>query len=319
MKKFVIISDTHFYVDDKVKHGTFWNRSLPEKRDEIAASLIETVKKLRPDYIVHCGDFVDRAYLDCFEYGKNIMDAIGVPWFLVPGNHDAYNMTVRNEISKLYGLPLGQSYFSRIIGDIKHVFLDTCFSATLGNEVIACRDENLHKAGMLKGLVVPKEELDWLEEELKTSKNEAVFIFSHVPIEFKCYYPVSCLPDGTKLDDMRGFSINDLFNEINISLVNSDSVSSVLKKHKNVKAVFSGHWHINDHFENEGIHFIQTASLREYPFEIRIVEIDEGEIHISTVPLSDSELAVNSYIKHRKNDWVRGTDSDRNIKFFAKT
>ena len=43
-----------------------------------------------------------------------------------------------------------------------------------------------------------------------------------------------------------------------------------------------GHWHINDINVVNGVVYCQTASLREWPFEFRLVEVSERTVSNST-------------------------------------
>jgi predicted phosphodiesterase len=313
MMRFVVMSDTHFYVSDKVKHSIFWNRSLEGKGEEIAQCIVHTIKRIDPDFIIHCGDFIDRGYKKCFEFAKQKMDELLVPWYLVPGNHDVLGTIIRNEISLLYDLPYGQNYYSKNIGPIHFIFLDTCYWLTTDKSILLHRDEQLYKAGMLKGYVMPPEELSWLKEELEANRHKNVILISHLPLKYKSTYPIATLPDGTEIEYGAGCSPKLFLDSFKMNLLNEDEVSSLIKGYDNIKAVFSGHWHINDVYNHEGIIFCQTCSLREYPFELRVVDIKEKSLEVTTQPLISSEFAEKSFVKERKNYWVKGRPSDRNF------
>ena len=55
--RFVILTDTHFAPPGRGVDGQWWNRTLVSRSAEISEALITTVKKLSPDFIIHCGDF----------------------------------------------------------------------------------------------------------------------------------------------------------------------------------------------------------------------------------------------------------------------
>ena len=95
-------------------------------------------------------------------------------------------------------------------------------------------------------------------------------------------------------------------------LKNSGKVLDVIKRYKNVKMVFSGHWHIHDAFVEDGIVFCQTASMREYPFEMRVVEeTAPGFLSVRTIGLDNESYAKASYCTDMGNRWVRGTPESR--------
>ncbi|HHW30385.1 MAG TPA: hypothetical protein GXX20_01730 [Clostridiaceae bacterium] len=313
--RFVVMSDTHFYVEDKVKHSIFWNRSLPGRGDEIARNIVDSIKEKQPDFVIHCGDLIDRGYKECFEFAKAIMDDISVPWFMVPGNHDTLEPITRHDISSLYGLPLEQNYYSKDIGPIHFIFLDTCYMLAADGRILPCRDENLKKQGLLKGFIVPPEELKWLKQELEANKNKNVIIVSHLPLKYKNIYPVSTLPDGTAIESGKGCSPKLFTDALGIHLINENEVTSLFKGYINIKAVFSGHWHLNDVYKEDGIVYCQTCSLREYPFEFRVIDLIEGAsgkyLEVTTHPLLNSEFAQESYVEDRNNSWIKGSPEDR--------
>jgi predicted phosphodiesterase len=309
--RFIVMSDTHFYVSDKVKHSIFWNRSLEGKGVEIARCIVDTIKIISPDFVIHCGDFIDRGHKECFEFAKQTMDNLSVPWYLVPGNHDALDLIIRNEISLLYDLPYGQNYYSRDIGSFHFIFLDTCYWLTADNGILSYRDEQLYKAGMIKGFIMPAEEINWLKEELEANRHKSVILVSHLPLKYKPTYPIATLPDGTEIEEGSECSPKLFLESLKMNLLNEDEVISLIEDYKNVKAVFSGHWHINDVYRHKGIVYCQTCSLREYPFEFRVVDIEEDCLKVTTQPLLSSEFAEKSFVKERKNYWVKGILSDR--------
>ena len=86
----------------------------------------------------------------------------------------------------------------------------------------------------------------------------------------------------------------------------------------NIIGTFSGHWHINSITVLDNVFHCLTSSLREWPFEFRLVELDEQKISITTHGLNDPDLKERSYLEEFGNDWVAGDTKDREFTFFFK-
>ncbi|HXM94882.1 MAG TPA: metallophosphoesterase [Candidatus Dormibacteraeota bacterium] len=288
--RFVVITDTHFFAEGRGKDGVYWNKTLHSRSAEIGVAMFESIAKLRPEFVIHCGDFTGLCDMENFEMGRQIMDRLCCPWFVVPGNHDTWYPGVRDRLSDFYGLPRGQCYYYFSLDDTCFVFLDTCYWQARDGSVSPYLDKQSYDCGMIEGLVVPQDEIAWLRNVLARHGNQKVILVGHAPIGFKPRYPVRDMPEG---------------------LINHDEMRALISEYKNVKVVFAGHWHINDIHLEDGVVFCQTCSLREYPFEFRFVEARADGLHISTVGLEDSSFNCASLIPEKDNTWVAGNDADR--------
>jgi 3',5'-cyclic AMP phosphodiesterase CpdA len=290
--RFVVITDTHFFADGRGKDGVYWNKTLHSRSGEIGLAIFETISQLHPDFVIHCGDFTGRCDMENFDMGRQIMDKLGCPWFAVTGNHDTWYPGVRDSLSDCYGLPRGQCYYLFSVDDSCFVFLDTCYWQARDGSLSPYLDKRLYDLGMIEGLVVPPDEIAWLRDVLEHHSSHKVMLVGHAPICFKPQYPVECMPEA---------------------LVNRDEMLKLIREYQNIKLVFSGHWHINDICVENDVVFCQTSSMREYPFEFRLVESWEGALHISTLGLNDRSFSSASLMPERGNAWVAGGDRDRDL------
>ena len=304
--RFAVISDTHFFADGKGKDGAFWNKTLQSRSGEIGEAIVKSVSSKGPDFVIHCGDFTGLCDMENFYAGSKIMNQLPCPWYIVPGNNDTWYPGVRDEISKLYGLPQGQCYYSRLIDDILLVFLDVCYWRAKDGTISPYLDKDLYDSGLIEGLVISQEELAWLENQLKLNTDKSVILVSHAPLGCKSAYPVATMPDG-RLAREGGVKPREF-----ISLVtNIAQIRNLLSKFSNVRLSLSGHWHINDIYREDGIVFCQTASMREYPFEFRLFDVKNGILSVTTHSLDNSSFRADSIIKEYKNYWVEGRQEDR--------
>ena len=287
--RFVVLTDTHFFAPELGKDGTYWNRTLHSRSQEIGEALIESVSAFNPAFVIHCGDFTGRCDTVNFEMGRRIMNQIGCPWFLVIGNHDTWYPGVREAISNLYGLSHDQCYYSRSLSGLRFIFLDMCYWRSRDGSISPYLDKDSFDRGMIDGFIVPPEEMYWLRDELETYKNEKVILVGHAPLAFKSAYPKG-MPEG---------------------LANGKELRRLLRGYSNIAIAFAGHWHINDIYVEEGIVFCQTCSLREYPFEFRVVDFDHDTLSITTHGLNNSKFNQLSLMPEKGNHWVAGTSRDR--------
>jgi predicted phosphohydrolase len=308
--RFVVISDTHFYAPGNGKDGQWWHRTLHSRPEQVAEALIQSVVPLKPDFVIHCGDLTGLCEMDNFHFAKRAMDRLGCPWYVVPGNHDTWYPGVRAAFSKLYDLEDERCYYNRLINNIHFLFLDTCYWAAADGTVSPYLDKDKCDSGQIAGLYVSKDQLVWLVEQLEEYPDHKAILISHAPVRYKPFYPATKFWDGTPTQDGR----LDLAEVID-GVVNIDEVRHVIDQHSNIIAMFNGHWHINDINIRNGVVYCQTASLREWPFEFRLVEVSNRTVSISTHGLNDSDLREDSYLDALGNDWIAGEPEGRSYTF----
>jgi 3',5'-cyclic AMP phosphodiesterase CpdA len=78
--RFFILTDTHFFAPGSIHHEkSWWNRVLEVHSEEIAAHLINTVRELKSDFIVHCGDLTGYCNAHNYEFSCQVMSAMDRP------------------------------------------------------------------------------------------------------------------------------------------------------------------------------------------------------------------------------------------------
>ena len=293
--RFLFMSDTHFTCNKDVRPSIWLNRLLMNKWDEIKEKVISEVKELKPDVIIHCGDFTHFGTVEDFTYGKTVLDATGIEWYAVPGNHDAFNEAVKKEMKEEFAITDGNSYYySRIFGGIAVAFLDVCVA---GNEKLFSIDGG---------------SLNWLESFLKDNYDKIVFLVCHIPVRYD-----TVLSDyGTFMD--KGMPIEGEVSSRHIGntigkIENVCEIRKIIDQNTNVKIVFSGHWHINSLHINKYVYYRIVPSVCEYPCEVVITDCDDKEIRIHNKAIGGLGLQKDSIIAEWNNTWVSGTQKTRNI------
>ena len=183
---------------------------------------LEQAKSLGVEYIVHTGDWTTVGTVRELNEQKRIFDQEGIKYYGIMGDHDRWQSGDKN-----FEQVLGKSFESYDRDGIHNVLLD------------ASDIEN--------GLY--KEELDWLEADLRIAGDKPILIFMHLPI----YHPTS---DRTISNKAGSDAERDSASERFLSLL----------KGKNILGIFSGDHHLSSNYTEPttGVRiFISGAVTRE--------------------------------------------------------
>jgi 3',5'-cyclic AMP phosphodiesterase CpdA len=315
--RFAIMADAHFNTPERGRKDyaqwgeeIWWNRLLRLHMTEIGEALVATFSTLKPDFIIHCGDLTEGGDAESFELARGLIRRLPCPFYFVNGNHDQGDFT-----TAFYDLPAGRRSYSRTLGGLHFIFLDTNGFQYADGSCSPFYDDKLSGARY----VVSPADIQWLRDEL-TRHPEPVVVVSHLSLGFKKAYPAANYPDGRPLlrppeDDLR----DGLFPRM---LSNYREIRALLGRHPHVKLALSGHWHINDLHVEDGVAFCQTCAMNEYPVEFRLAEVKDGVVRVTTHGLKNPEFSRRSLITERTrsrgvtieprgNAWVAGTERDR--------
>jgi len=190
-----------------------------------------------PDLVVELGDFCDHGELEEIDAIYSKCDA---PRYYVMGNHDIPEIG-RSEFKKTVGI--SYDWTSITVKFLHIVFLD----ATWGNIIPPGRCPTGH---------IPKEELEWLEEDLINLPRDQ-------PIVAFCHYPIRLY---------RIFGIKG-------GIDNEEELMSVFDGY-NLVATFGGHYPgYGGYREINGVHHFALCNMRAGYTEITItpysLEINE--------------------------------------------
>jgi len=269
------------------------NRLMLNKWDEIKEAFISEIKELNPDAIIHCGDFTHSGTKADFAYGKSILDATGVDWYAVPGNHDAITGEVKNELRILYGAADTKGfYYSRRFGGIAVSFLDVCVRSK----------ENTY--------AIDDSALDWLGIFLKENPDKTVFLVCHIPVRHKTVIAdQGTFNYGERI--IRGKIFGRYIDKVIGKIENAKKLRKLISENSHVKAVFSGHWHINSLHISKDVYYRIIPSVCEYPCEVVIADCGVDGIRVYNKTLDTLGLREKSILPERNNKWVIGSKKTR--------
>ena len=151
--------------------------------------------------------------------------------------------------------------------------------------------EAMHSESSRPHWLLPRAQLAWLSADL--TQNAAT------PPLIVCHYPAVAIPERTARPGMRDAG----------ELDNGDELVALLQNHPQVRAIFSGHFHMNLIVQQAGLTHVITGALPEYPTEYREIRVYDDRLEIATLGLSDPSFAARSMIPG--NGWTAGQAADR--------
>lgn len=293
MWRFVQISDSHL---GSVTDGHWNNGFIGTMMPDVMRCLRRDLRELRPDFILATGDLADGSSRDTVFAGRDFMDWLGYPYYPMGGNHDFSHPESRGWFEEAYHahLPGGRTYYSFSQHGLHFAVLDPRWLWRDGSLMPAPEPgtKRITGGGEERGRwALPLEQLAWLDADLRVHEGQ--------PAVVVCHYPAIAIPQRMRRPGMADAG----------SLENGADLIAVLRSHANVRAVISGHLHMNIIEVLNGVTHVVTASLPEYPTEYREFEVHEDRIAITTRSLSDPSFAARSLIEG--NEWTAGEAQDR--------
>lgn len=251
-----LVTDMHFA--DKRAAGSRHYRESVDKLAEAATHF----EKHPPNVLVELGDFIDAADSVKTElsYLKRInrdFASICKDRHYVLGNHCVHTLT---KTEFLDGVEKKASYYSFDAGGIHFIVLDSCFRSDgepYGRKNFEWTDPN-----------IPAAELEWLGNDLKSTKNKTV-VFAHQRLDVSNHYGVKNAADVRKLLESSG----------------------------KVLAVFQGHSHRNEHKEIAGIHYCTLVAMVEGSGA-------ENSGYSMMNIASDGSIQITGFRKQLSYDWT---------------
>jgi 3',5'-cyclic-AMP phosphodiesterase len=151
------ITDLHVVERGRKMQGTVDTNGAAEAAVAHLQSLVP-----RPDVVLVSGDLCDDGAPAEYEYLREVLDALAMPYYVIPGNHDRRAALLRAFAGHAWASPSG--FVQYVVDDhpVRLVALDTL------------REER--EDGLLCG-----ERLAWLEETLAAAPDKPTLIFMHHP------------------------------------------------------------------------------------------------------------------------------------------
>ncbi len=232
--KFVQLTDTHFSASGL----EYANRGVVKSKSVLEKTVDDINSIANVDFVVFTGDNIDQADDEDLKAFLKIANRLKAPYYVVIGNHEVFRS---QHFDKKDYMKVVRRYSKNCRpSGANYVFTKKGFVFLV---VDGAKEIIPGPAGYYK-----KDTLRWLNKKLTHYKHENVIIFQHFPIEAPYYNRTH-------------------------STYNAEEYKDVINKHKNIIAIFSGHYHANAEKLVNGVYHVSTPALMEPPHNYKVVEI----------------------------------------------
>jgi 3',5'-cyclic AMP phosphodiesterase CpdA len=277
--RFAIISDLHVALPH-----TVWDHPARFHLVEISIPVLESIladlASQDLDFLLLPGDLTQHGEPENHAWLRDRLAQLPYPVYVVPGNHDI-PVPAADAISIA---PQAFPHYYRQFGYQDSDRLYYSCPILPGVRLFSLNSNQFAPGGQQMGYVDP-EQLAWLEQELAQASEPIKLTMVHHNV-------IEHLPHQSRHPLGRRYMLD-----------NARQVATVLRQ-GGVELVFTGHLHIQDIAEKNGLYDITTGSLVSYPHPYRIVEYDgnsrslQVQSHrVTTAPGWDNLLA-------QSRDWM---------------
>ena len=245
--RYALLSDTH--IRPPHLSSSPWKTNL--QTNQRAKHIVQSINTHKPDIVIHLGDIVHPVphlptHQAASKEAEEIMQTLGTPFYLVPGNHDIGDKnnptvpahTVNEDFLNYFKEHYGPTYQSFTHKNIHFIILNTpVLNSNLPEE---------------------NQQRQWLENDLEEHHGKRIHVFSHYP-------PYLHTPTEPNNYD-------------NIDQPARKWLLNLLEKH-NIEAYYAGHIHQyfhKKHHETTIYNILATGNLRQdYATMFRTSPADE--------------------------------------------
>jgi len=292
MWRFAHLTDTHL---GSVTDGEWNNRFLCSMMPDVMRCLKGDLARLNPDFVLITGDIASHYGRDSFFAARDLLDALDIPYYPAGGNHDFLLEQCRDWFHEAFNqrMPGGDTVYSFTHKNLHFCILDPWWMWNDGSlapqsEPKPGQPEKISFAGRW---AIPPHQLAWLEDDL--AKNRSV------PTIIGVHYPAIPIPERIHRAGLKDAG----------HLENGDALAEIVANYPQVKAILSGHVHMNFIEAVDGLTHVVTGSMPEFPTEYRDIVVEDDRLIINTCPLSDASFAAMSLIEGK--EWTAGQQHDR--------
>lgn len=257
--RFAVISDLHIALPHTVWDGP--NRlHLVEVSIPVFETILNRLAELDLDFLLLPGDLTQHGEPENHDWVVDRLRQLPYPVYVIPGNHDVPILEPDQQSVGFTEFPGLYQEFG-YAGTDRHYYSQTIMP---GLRLIALNSNVFDDMGNQVGRI-DAAQLDWLRETLTAKQDEPTDNHTIVMVHHNV---IEHMPDQAS-DPLGKRYI----------LENADEVCDLLRS-AGVKLVFTGHLHIQNIAEQDGLHDITTGSLVSYPHPYRVMEFatdDRGQ------------------------------------------
>ncbi|MCL2932072.1 MAG: metallophosphoesterase [Trichodesmium sp. MAG_R03] len=280
--RFAVASDLHIALPHTISEQTH-RFHLVEVSIPALELVLEDLSMLDIDFLLLPGDLTQDGEPENHTWLSKRLAVLPYPVYVVPGNHDI-PVKFANDYS--IGLADFSSYYDHCgYDDQQRLYYSK--QVLPGVQIIGLNSNQFDTSGKQKYIGgLEEEQLDWLEQVLTIAQEKLVIVMLHHNV-------IEHLPDQSNHSLGRRYMLEN-------RLVLLDILQSA-----GVKLIFTGHLHVQDVAEYQGIYEITTGSLVTYPHPYRIIDF-------ITDASGQQSLKIESYRVNSLPDLPNLSDVSRN-------
>ncbi|MEA5618682.1 metallophosphoesterase [Cronbergia sp. UHCC 0137] len=290
--RFAIVSDLHIALPH-----TIWDHPsrfhLVEVSIPALESVLEHLIQLDLDFLLIPGDLTQHGEPENHDWLRTKLSQLPFPVYVVPGNHD---VPVLNANEKSIGFTEFPYYYRKFGYENPEQMYYNC-QLLPGVRLIGLNSNSFDHQDQQVGRL-DNQQLLWLERELTGIGDDLVLLMIHHNV-------VEHLPNQSNHPMANRYMLE-----------NAPELRQLLRKY-GVKLVFTGHLHVQDVAETEGIYDITTGSLVSYPHPYRVLEFHRDRLGREWLEiLSHRVESVSDFpnLQQSSKQWM----GDRSLPFVIK-
>jgi predicted phosphodiesterase len=243
--RFGIVSDLHIALPETIAANP-QRFHLVEISIPALESALHHLEKLDLDFLLIPGDLTQDGEIVNHRWLQQRLAQLPFPVYVVPGNHD---------FPQLYATEttIGLADFPHYYHQFGYQDRDRCYyqqEILPGVRLIGLNSQQFDRDGRQQGYI-DQEQFSWLEEVLTRSSPSLTIVMVHHNV-------VEHIPNQSEHSLGRRYMLD-----------NAPQLRELLQRF-GVKLVFTGHLHIQDIAESNGVYDITTGSAIGYPHPYRI-------------------------------------------------
>lgn len=248
--KFAIVSDLHIAVPETIEDRPS-RFHLVEVSIPALETALEHLTSQNLDFLLLPGDLTQNGEILNHQWLVNCLEKLPFPTYVIPGNHDVPNLLATENFIGFKDFP--KYYRNHGYQNTEQLYYTQ--EILPGVQLIALNsntfDQNDEQLGCLDD-----DQLLWLESTLQATKDKLILLTCHHNI-------IEHLPHQSQHPLGRRYMLD-----------NRIAVLDLLQKY-GVKFIFTGHLHVQDVAEFNGIYEVCTGSMVSYPHPYRIIEVEK--------------------------------------------
>ncbi|NEO83432.1 MAG: metallophosphoesterase [Spirulina sp. SIO3F2] len=287
-----IISDPHIALPE-----TIWQHQSRFHLVEVSLSAFEQAiarfQACGVDALLLPGDLTQHGELVNHHWLQQTLTALPFPAYVVPGNHDVIYPRATDGVLGLAEFPSQYAAFG--YSDAAQPWYHCAL--TPGLHLVGLNSNQFDADGNQQGYL-DEAQLDWLVTTLTELRDRCVIVMVH-------HNSVEHLPDQLNHPLGRRYMLD-----------NAPQVRQVLRD-GGVRLVFTGHLHVQDIAQQDGIWEIATGSLVSYPHPYRVVELcqdDQGQLTVQIESFHITQAPGYENLQDYSRDWI----GDRSFPFMKQ-